>query len=139
MAIPSNTKFISYSGRPRNLLDGSGNPIEVVPKTYTVDDIADYVAALVGKRWTVIEVTENHTANDHEFVLADAVKGAFTVTLPTLADNLWVTIKKIDASANVVTVTPGVSGFIDGAATLTISGQWDSYDFYCDGSNWFIR
>jgi len=93
----------------------------------------------VGKRWTRVSIVDDHAASDHQFILADGTTKAITVTLPTLIDNAWVTVKKIDASVNTVTLTAGVSGLIDGAATLVLSSQWEATNVYCDGANWFVR
>jgi hypothetical protein len=52
-----------------------------------------------------------------------------------------ITIK--DASLNAgtynITVTTEGAETIDGAASLTINGDGDSYTLYCDGTNWFIK
>ena len=91
--------------------------------------------------WRYVDATTTYTAKDREFILADATAGAFTVTLPPVADStdVWINVKKVDVSVNAVTVAPSVTGLIDGAATKVLSTQYDSVDFYCDGSNWFIR
>jgi hypothetical protein len=91
--------------------------------------------------WRYVDATTAYDASDREFVLADATAGAFTVTLPAVADStdVWINVKKVDVSVNAVTVAPSVTGLIDGAATKVLSTQYDSVDFYCDGSNWFIR
>lgn len=71
--------------------------------------------------------------------LADATSAAFTVTLPTAASTRGrrYTIKKIDASANAVTVgTAG--GNIDGATTYALSAQWAFVEVYSDGAKWNI-
>ena len=92
-------------------------------------------------QWQYVDATTTYTAKDREFVLADATAGAFTVTLPPVADSTdaWINVKKVDVSVNAVTVAPSATGLIDGAATKVLSTQYDSVDFYCDGSNWFIR
>ena len=139
--IPPNAKFQIYTPQQRARLDGSGRQIPIVPKTYTAADIAEYVEAsgLVGKRWARVSITDDYAASDHELVLVDSTKKSITVTLPTLSDNLWVTIKKTDSSANTVMVTAESSGLIDGSDTVEISTQYDSIDFCCDETNWFIR
>lgn len=71
-------------------------------------------------------------------VLCDATTAAFTVTLPTAAAGLPVTIKKTDASANAITVaTPGAET-IDGAASTSVGTQWDYVTVVSDGTNWFV-
>jgi hypothetical protein len=91
--------------------------------------------------WRYVDATAAYDASDREFVLADATAGAFTVTLPAVADStdVWINVKKVDSSVNAVTVSSKATGLIDGAATKVLSTQYDSVDFYCDGSNWFIR
>lgn len=95
-----------------------------------------------GKRqWQYVETDADYSAKDREVVLADSSKAAppITITLPTLSDNLWVCVKKIDSSASNVDITAGVSGFIDGSATYSLTSQYESVELYCDGSNWHIR
>jgi hypothetical protein len=91
--------------------------------------------------WRYVDVVAAYDASDRELVLADATAGAFTVTLPPVADStdVWINVKKVDASVNAVTVAPSVTGLIDGAATKALSAQYDAVDLYCDGSNWYIR
>jgi hypothetical protein len=57
-----------------------------------------------------------------------------------MAEGLWVAVKKVDATAGAVDIDPfsGV-GLIDGAASHTLSHQYDSVELFCDGSNWYIR
>ena len=86
---------------------------------------------------TVTSKTANYTAADREIVLANATGGAFTVTLPAATSGALVTVKKTDGSAYGVAVAPA-SGTIDGAGSLLISAQYDSYDVVSDGTNWFV-
>jgi hypothetical protein len=59
-------------------------------------------------------------------VLVNAVSGALTMTLPSAVStpNRY-TIKKIDASANVVTVATTSGQTIDGSPTATLPEQWN--------------
>jgi hypothetical protein len=64
--------------------------------------------------------------NNHLILRVDTTAGNITITLPTFTAlaGYKVTVKKIDSSANSVTIT-GVGGVnIDGAATLVVSGQY---------------
>lgn len=65
----------------------------------------------------VVEATD-------DTILCDATAGAFNITLPLAAQvgGLRVTIKKIDASANAVTLV----GTIDGAVNPTLAAQYKS-------------
>jgi hypothetical protein len=73
-------------------------------------------------------------------VTGDATSGAFTVTLPSAATVTGVefTIKKIDASANAVTVGTTSSQTIDGITTYSLASRWSTITVQSDGSNWLI-
>lgn len=118
--------------------------------TLTAPVIADFTASqhshstVAGgglTRAAVLTVTAAYTATDtDELLLVDATTAAFTLTLPTAVGRGGKTfvIKKIDASANAVTVDGAGTETIDGAATLTISGAADSYTLVSDGAGWRI-
>lgn len=70
---------------------------------------------------------------------ADAAAAAFTVTIIRalgVAGRQY-TIKKIDGSTNAVTIA-SAAGNIDGAATKTLSTQWQAARVVSDGINWFV-
>lgn len=46
--------------------------------------------------------------------------------------------ESLNASVNPITITVSGGGTIDGAASVVINGDGDSYSFYCDGSNYFL-
>lgn len=79
-----------------------------------------------------------------EVVLANAVGGAMSILLPTAAWNAEgtltggsVTVKKTDASANVVTID-GNGTNIDGAATQPLLAQWNSKTMVYTGAAWVV-
>ena len=86
----------------------------------------------------VVTKTSNYTASNGDCVLADASSEAITITLPSPSNNAIVNVKKIDSSANVVTVEPNGSETIDGSSSKTIDTQYESYTFISDGTNWYI-
>jgi hypothetical protein len=71
-------------------------------------------------------VTTTYTATAlDELLLADASGGAFTVTLPRAEDGTKrLTIKRISAGLNAVTI--GVQGLdtIEGSASVSLATQW---------------
>lgn len=75
-----------------------------------------------------------------EVILANAVSGAFSITLPAAALSLDVLfdIKKIDASGNSVTVDGAGVETIDGQLTQLLTAQWSSITIICNGTAWFI-
>ncbi len=73
-------------------------------------------------------------------ILCDATGGAFTVTLLSAVNNNGkiYTIKKIDVSANAITVDGDGSETIDGATTKSLASQYDYIQIQSDGANWNI-
>lgn len=85
--------------------------------------------------------TETGTAGITDiYTLADATGGAFTLTLPTAVGITGVvyTVKKIDATANAVTVDTTGGQTIDGGADAEITGPETALGFLSDGANWRI-
>ena len=73
-------------------------------------------------------------------ITVDASGGSRTITLYAASSNSGrqVKVKKIDSSANTVTIDGNSSETIDGATTQVISAQYTSLSLVCDGSNWHI-
>lgn len=78
------------------------------------------------------------TGNDRT-ILVDATSGAVTITLPAAASHSGriYTVKKIDSSANAVTVDGNAAETIDGAATDLLTEQWEALTIQCNGTAWF--
>lgn len=79
------------------------------------------------------------TASDYT-ILCDATAAAFTVMLPAAASEpgrIYV-IKKIDASANAITIDGSGAETIDGAATKSLATQWTTMMIQSNGTAWFI-
>jgi hypothetical protein len=140
--IGAASKNVTILGNGNEVINGASNVViinsdnqTVAADNVTIIDGVDYVT------WQKLEITADHDATDRQILFADASPGALTVTLPLAADskNVWIAVKKVDSSVNVVTIDPTAGITIDGAATQTLSTQYDSVDFYCDGTNWFIR
>lgn len=100
--------------------------------------------AVTPDRWehSHIHVTAAYSAGAVPYIFADATAGAFSVFLPAPTDEMILTIKKLDVSANAVTVDPRESGSnsIDGAASYSLASQYDSVTLYWDktSSEWWI-
>ena len=115
----------------------SGNPTLSTPQdihTGASPTCAGFHLALVTK-------TGAYTLTAGDFVvLADATSAGFTLTLPTAASitGRLYHIKKIDASANAVVIDGNAAETIDGAATVSISAQNQSYHIISDGTNWRV-
>lgn len=77
------------------------------------------------------------TASD-DVILANATSAGFTLTLPTAVAPVGrvYSIKKTDATSNVVTVATTSAQTIDGLTTRTIDIQYGSLTVVSDGTNW---
>lgn len=73
------------------------------------------------------------TANPYDVLECNATAQAITVTLPTNAAGVRVTVKKTDSSSNAVTIT----GTIDGVTNPALTHQYSTYELVADGTNWF--
>ena len=85
--------------------------------------------------------TSAYTAtSSDETILGNASAGAFSITLPTAvgATGKTYVVKKIDSSANAVTIATTLSQTIDGTTTKALSFQYDGVQVQTDGANWFI-
>lgn len=145
-------------------IDTTANAVTIDPNaSETVDDRTTYVLydyndtvrlQCDGSNWNVIAsqirgtaIIESSTraltlADNIRTVLANASGGIITLTLPALAACArgWkIKIKKTDSSSNnVVIATPGAET-IDGAATLSISTQYNAVALVTDGLNWYVE
>lgn len=83
-------------------------------------------------------VTSNTTlASSVNFVTVDATSGNVQVTLATAADLKPVKIKRIDNTANVVSIIPA-AGLIDGATVIYLANQYDNVELVPNGTNWSV-
>lgn len=87
----------------------------------------------------VVAVGDFLATGDTRTMLVDASGAARTITLPTAASAKWrvYTVKKIDASANTVTVDASGAETIDGALTVVFTLQWEWIVIQSDGTAWF--
>lgn len=83
--------------------------------------------------YNIVPITGYH------IYLVDAATGLRVINFPTAIGNTaWYIIKKIDSSANTVTLTPNGAETIDGQPTQVIRFQNTSVDIYSNNSNLFI-
>ena len=89
---------------------------------------------------SVKTVTANFSASNEQIILASTSDGAIQVELPNAKANPGriFTIKKIDDTANNITITSPSSQLIDGSTKATIGTAWASYDLIASGSAWYI-
>jgi hypothetical protein len=87
--------------------------------------------------WSTVTKSSNYTASNYENVLVDASSSAVTVTLPSVATDLMVTIKATDAT-NTVTIASPNAETIDGDSNRTIDQKNVALTITSDGSNYYI-
>lgn len=90
---------------------------------------------------TVVTKTAAYTMTATDSIcLADATSASFVITLPAVASSAGImyNIKKIDSSANTVTIDGNAAELIDGAANTVLGFQFQSISLICDGSAWYI-
>lgn len=111
-------------------------PLRVMPRETPV--LGRHLAALPGFlrdlmngtawRWQATNLTATALTLDkaHHVILSDATAGAVTLTLPDAAsvEGKVFVIKKVDATANTVTIAAAGTDLIDGVATKVIAAQY---------------
>lgn len=93
------------------------------------------------KKHLVVSKTSAYTANASDnTILVDASGGAVTITLPTAVGikGREYIIKKIDSSANAVTIDGDGSETIDGVVTKDLENQYHGIKILSGGTNWEI-
>ncbi len=87
-----------------------------------------------------VTVTTTYTAEleDH-LIIADATAGAFTITLPPVADAVGYCIcfKAKSVAGGNITIDGNASETIDGATTLVLNTLYQKARLFCDGVVWW--
>lgn len=107
-------------------------PMSTATKTY----VDSAVAASHGGQ-TATAKTANYSAVAGDFVIANANSAGFTITLPVASNGALVSVKKVDASVNGVLVVAQSGVLIDDQSSIAINSQWQSQDFFSDGTKWY--
>ena len=104
------------------------------------NDLSDKPSSIIEKNTT--SITNNYTClSTDRFINVDASSGDIIVTLPVLSniDSVGLTIKKIDISANIVTIATPNTETIDGENEQYITTSFQSRTIYTDNFNYFIQ
>ncbi len=132
------------------VLSFAGRVGAVVPQAgdYTAADVGADPAGTAAAVQTALTQTVVTTAaspynvvytTGYHVILVDATAGAITVNLPTAVGNTSkLDIKKIDSSANTVTVDGSGAQTVDGGATAVLQVQYESIELVSDNANWSI-
>lgn len=92
-----------------------------------------------GGSFTFRSVTANTTAANNEALFVDSTSGGITITLPAPGANRLVRVKRLNPSGNGIQVAAPAGSYIDAVSvgTDTLNMQFDSRDYWSDGSNWY--
>jgi hypothetical protein len=123
-------------GKPLTVIDEFGNlGIGSTKPTTTLQ-----VAGGISLRIATVIANYSMKVSDYA-ILANATKTALTVTLPHAnTSGLLVHIKKIDGSANAVTIAAASGDKIEGVSSKTLTSQYSSYKLIADGAHtWYIQ
>jgi hypothetical protein len=116
-------------------------PVTASNQTEWVRRAAGAINQLIGKRLNIVSKSAAYTLVDGDDVcLGDATGAAFSVTLPAVAlytGRVFI-VKKIDASANAVTIDGNGAETIDGAATVALATQYESRTLLAGTTGWHI-
>lgn len=110
----------------------------------TVQDGVTRQIPLSSSRKTIIETTpktSNYTLlSSDEYIPVNATSGTITISIPSASGNAgkrWI-IVKADSSTNSVIIKPDGSETINGAATYSLSAQYDFVEIMSNGSEILI-
>jgi|GEM_PF-2934737 len=106
-------------------------PMSTATKTYV-----DTAVASVSGGQKAVSKTANYTAVAGDFVIGNAATAGFTVTLPAPQNGALISVKKVDSSVNGILVMCS-SAQIDDQTSIVVNSQWQSQDFFSDGTKWY--
>lgn len=146
-AVPVWTTSVGTPGGANTYVQFNASGTLAGSTNFTWNDAAS-VAGITGALVVVGSIatatttkTANYTvtAND-SIVIANAASRAFIVSLPsaTNIDGRRYSVKKTDATANIVMVAPPVGVTLDGSTQQTLSSQNQSVDLVAVSGNYFL-
>lgn len=104
-------------------------------------NFTDLQDAVNASRPEFVSVTSaSYTPSNLRVMLVDATASDIDINLPdpsTNANKEYI-VKRVDGTANVVTINPNGSETIDGDSSVSVNTQWETVRLFSDGSNWFI-
>ena len=123
---------VSFGGVSLDLGQSDATP------AFNLTDATNYKFGSLTRVINSSAITSDGTVSN-DISIVDSTSGAVTMTLPTPANGLFYTIKKVDSSANAVIVDAGTgSATLDGGANFTLYHQYETVSCVCDGTNWHI-
>ena len=122
-----------------NLPVATGSSLGLVQPDNTSISVNSGVLSLVP--YSITNTTTNYVGTltyGTQIILCDATAGALSVTLPTAINNTATyIIKKIDVSANAITILPNGSQTLDLQSSLSVPSINTPLKFISDNLNWW--
>lgn len=115
------------------LKDSLNNVLRTVDNITTLGQLA--ATSAVSSNYTVVATDRDKT------IKVDSTVGNRIITLlaaATAGDGFYLRIKKMDTSANTVTVAANAAETIDGNNTIILSGSYDYVEIISDGTQWVL-
>lgn len=88
--------------------------------------------------WITRGASSDYTPSNYEVVLVDASGAPVTITLPPAETDLQVVIKKVDDTANVVTIASPNVETIEGESSLELHNQYVLERVTSDGTDYYL-
>ncbi len=126
-------------GVPTELFKGAPLQIPHVTADGSTIEYINFTSSNIGN--TVNTISSNYTVSGTDYIiLANAASGNIIITLYTAINNKGKVLKfkKIDSSANTITIDGNGSETIDGSITKVLSTQYSILSIVSDGTNWYI-
>lgn len=135
--VVGNVHVSTDSVNTTHLVINADATVDSVDAQHIVADVSLVTGGTINLQ-TVTKTTD-YTAASEVVILCDATSGDLTITLPTavgITGRVYY-IKRIDGSANTVTVDGNGTETIDDDLTKTLN-QYDCMQIVSDGSEWWI-
>lgn len=93
----------------------------------------------VGENRVVRGVTESGSIADSDYFLPiDASAGDIIINLPPAAEGRELAVKRMDATANTVTLAATGSDTIDGGSTMSMTTQYQAFTLIAAPGQWCV-
>ncbi len=131
MTVGQLAQHITSSVVNLNLTNISGSDAKFTSISGTLNGLVTNV--------TTVASSTSVGSNNH-IILINAASGAITLTLPdaSTVTNREFKFKKIDSTANIITISGSSSQTIDGELDKEITTQYEAFIVVSNGSNWFV-
>jgi len=109
-------------------------------KTRISKQVEDQQIYVSERMLTVQPVSSDYVVTKEDAIIVNASSGNITITLPQVTSyrGKFLRIKKIDSSANTVTIDAYESELIDGEQTYVLENQFSAVTILSDGNEWRV-